>query len=302
MMEKPNTMKVISDSMGILDAIVAIGEVDGVDGLILESRGGTKGTPHERNSDYLEALETIILRLQRLGQPHINIFVVSTQSMKTWNMNERALTVDGLVNISLVSESASQIRRKICKAQQEKKENLNSKGGNPTKRILISCSLEKEAWETVVQNNFMTIDDNDIDLVNQEFDPSAFEPSKEHIVKAIAVRRGQQTFRNALLNAYNGRCAVTRTQLTSVLEAAHISPYSGKWTNHITNGILLRADVHTLFDLGLIGIDPEYYIHVSNCLKITEYFQYHGKKLHLPNDPQHWPSQSSLKTRLLPDK
>jgi len=42
-----------------------------------------------------------------------------------------------------------------------------------------------------------------------------------------------------------------------VLEAAHIKPYRGKTDSHLENGLLLRADLHTLFDLNLIGVEPD---------------------------------------------
>ncbi|WP_200883691.1 HNH endonuclease [Archangium violaceum] len=52
--------------------------------------------------------------------------------------------------------------------------------------------------------------------------------------------------------AYGGRCALTDCEEPRVLEAAHIFPYHGPQTNHVTNGLLLRADLHVLFDLGLL--------------------------------------------------
>ena len=68
-------------------------------------------------------------------------------------------------------------------------------------------------------------------------------------------RRGQSVFRKQLLAAYNGQCAITRCDVEDVLEAAHIISYKGEETNHIGNGLLLRADIHTLFDLGLLAVD-----------------------------------------------
>jgi putative restriction endonuclease len=76
------------------------------------------------------------------------------------------------------------------------------------------------------------------------------------LVRSVIQRRGQQTFRNHLIQAYDGRCAISGCGVLDVLEAAHIVPYLGPATNKVSNGLLLRADLHTLFDCGLIGIDP----------------------------------------------
>ena len=76
-------------------------------------------------------------------------------------------------------------------------------------------------------------------------------------MRAICIRRGQPAFRAALLAAYGGRCAITGCDVEDVLEAAHISPYSGPSSSHASNGLLLRADIHTLFDCGLVAFDPK---------------------------------------------
>src|SRR5208283_1458549 len=68
---------------------------------------------------------------------------------------------------------------------------------------------------------------------------------------------GQQGFRNALRKRYGNRCLVTGCKALAVLEAAHIKPYQCEGDNHPENGLLLRADIHTLFDLDLLGIEPD---------------------------------------------
>lgn len=76
------------------------------------------------------------------------------------------------------------------------------------------------------------------------------------IRKSIQKRQGQEKFRNALINYYQGRCAISGCEVTGVLEAAHVEPYCFSKNNNPNNGILLRADLHTLFDLNLIVIHP----------------------------------------------
>lgn len=73
----------------------------------------------------------------------------------------------------------------------------------------------------------------------------------------IRARRGQQRFRDELRRTHGDRCLVTGCRALEVLEAAHISPYRGEQDHHVQNGLLLRADVHTLFDLDLLGFEPD---------------------------------------------
>lgn len=73
----------------------------------------------------------------------------------------------------------------------------------------------------------------------------------------ITRRRGQPHFRNMLLHRYGSRCLITGCKVVAVLEAAHIDPYRSDAHNHPGNGLLLRADIHTLFDLDLLGIEPK---------------------------------------------
>jgi putative restriction endonuclease len=127
------------------------------------------------------------------------------------------------------------------------------------------------------------------------FDPaSAGQP--ERAVRAITVRRGQANFRNALLDAYARRCAMTACSVVDVLEAAHITPYMGATTNHVTNGLLLRADLHTLFDCGLLSVEPiSRTIVIGAGLVGSTYEALSGRKLRAPKNPSHSPSQRSLK-------
>ncbi|RQS32724.1 HNH endonuclease [Burkholderia sp. Bp8990] len=104
-------------------------------------------------------------------------------------------------------------------------------------------------------------------------------------MRAVFLRRGQGKFRKALLNAYEKRCAVTGCTMEDVLEAAHIIPYNGDDTNRCDNGLLLRADIHTLFDLGLLWVNREMKVEIANALQRTEYGELHGKGLRLPTDP-----------------
>lgn len=109
------------------------------------------------------------------------------------------------------------------------------------------------------------------------------EDQRRRVLATIVRRQGQASFRTALLEAYAGRCAITGCGVVDVLEAAHVYPYQGAATNSLSNGLLLRADVHTLFDLYLISVEPETKIVLAApTLRDTEYGQLDGSRLGQP--------------------
>lgn len=130
---------------------------------------------------------------------------------------------------------------------------------------------------------------------DQEFDARQVEDERKKVLRSIVRRQGQSRFRKALICAYQGQCAITGCIVTELLEAAHIHPYMGEQTNKVTNGLLLRADIHTLFDLGLIHISSSTLrVLVSAKLKGTEYESLHQKSLNLPLGAEHHPSTEAL--------
>jgi hypothetical protein len=122
------------------------------------------------------------------------------------------------------------------------------------------------------------------------------EDARTKVLASIYRRRGQQAFRLALLDAYSRRCAITGCTAVDVLEAAHIKPYRGDHTNVLTNGLLLRADVHTLFDLNLIALEDSGKVVVSSKLDTTEYSKLAGTTAHLPMAARVRPLPSLLKS------
>lgn len=127
------------------------------------------------------------------------------------------------------------------------------------------------------------------------FDPTNIEDARKKKFASIVMRQGQPVFRRQLLEAYERRCALTDCPVEAVLEAAHICGYMGPQTNHVRNGLLLRADLHTLYDRALIAIDPESRrVSIAPELKGTEYASLAGHPLRLPDDPRHRPSPEAL--------
>ncbi|MAS93124.1 MAG: hypothetical protein CMO55_08000 [Verrucomicrobiales bacterium] len=129
-----------------------------------------------------------------------------------------------------------------------------------------------------------------------DFDPANIQDGRLTEIGNIVRRRGQPAFRRQLLEAYGNRCAISGCDVSETLEAAHILPYSGPETNHPANGLLLRSDIHALFDLGRITIDPETMtVEVDPALVGTEYEQFHGKELPEPCEQSAAPNREALK-------
>jgi hypothetical protein len=129
----------------------------------------------------------------------------------------------------------------------------------------------------------------------EPFDPKNISDGRTRIIGSIIRRLGQQSFRRKLISAYNARCVLTRCKTIWVLEAAHITPYRGVRTNAVANGLLLRADVHTLFDLALISIEPSKFVaRVSTLLEGSHYEELDGRQPTLPKKLAHHPSAAAL--------
>lgn len=106
-------------------------------------------------------------------------------------------------------------------------------------------------------------------------------------------RRGREKFRERILKAYDHSCAITGCKIVRLLEAAHIVPYRASKGNKESHGILLRSDIHALFDVGLISINPKTW---SVCcsqdiLSDPYYKQLNGSRITLPINEDHKPDQ-----------
>lgn len=116
---------------------------------------------------------------------------------------------------------------------------------------------------------------------------------KEHVLQVR--REKQEEFRKSLFEAYRGHCAITDVAVKEVLQAAHIIPYRGVHTQTPTNGLLLRADFHLLYDSHLLSIEPvSHTIELSKRLRETSYQSYAGRTIRLPERRDLFPCESSL--------
>lgn len=127
-------------------------------------------------------------------------------------------------------------------------------------------------------------------------------PAWEKYGEAVLVRPrlGQAGFRIAVLEAYDRACAVTTEHSLPVLEAAHIRPYADDAGVHdVTNGLLLRSDIHKLFDRGYVTVTPDFRFRVSDALREDyangkTYFALQDRPIVLPSDPRLIPSREAL--------
>lgn len=132
---------------------------------------------------------------------------------------------------------------------------------------------------------------------------AAYETDQKRFGEAYLTRGrlGQGAFRVLVTDAYQRRCAVTGERTLPVLEAAHIKPYALSGPHRVSNGMLLRSDLHKLFDLGYVTVTPDLRLEVSKRLKAEwengrEYYAYHGRELQIrPSNPISLPSPEYLR-------
>lgn len=115
----------------------------------------------------------------------------------------------------------------------------------------------------------------------------------------VLPRLGQGAFRVIVTDMYKRQCALTNSHVLHVLDAAHIRPYAEGGSHSPTNGLLMRQDVHTLFDRGYMTVAPDYRVEVSRRLKDEfdngkEYYALQGKTILLPGNPAFRPSAELL--------
>lgn len=115
----------------------------------------------------------------------------------------------------------------------------------------------------------------------------------------IRPRLGQGAFRILVTDNYRRRCAVSGERTLPALDAAHIRPFSAGGAHEASNGVLLRRDIHSLFDLGYVTITPDLKFEVSK--KIREeyengrhYYGLHGSSIAVPENPERRPDPLAL--------
>ncbi len=115
----------------------------------------------------------------------------------------------------------------------------------------------------------------------------------------IRPRLGQSSFRTAVLSAYGRRCTITGERTFPVLEAAHIRPFADTEAHDVRNGLLMRSDLHSLFDAGLVTVQSDFRVHVSSQIRERyengrDYYALEGRVIRLPTNEHERPLREYL--------
>lgn len=164
----------------------------------------------------------------------------------------------------------------------------------------------QDPWFDLVNWQSESVEATMSTLVAEEsaiYDGSQVQASlEEHIIELkeekftqTLIRPNQQMFRVMMLSTYQKTCAITGSKVAQVLDAAHIQPYAYKKMDKVNNGLLLRTDIHRLFDHGLIGVNENSMEAILSPKLIgSEYEEYEGIKLSLPTRARLHPSSALL--------
>jgi putative restriction endonuclease len=127
------------------------------------------------------------------------------------------------------------------------------------------------------------------------------EPSEQRYGAPVVrlPRLGQGSFRVLVTDAYHRRCAITGERTLPVLEAAHIKPYEKGGPHALDNGLLLRSDLHKLFDRGYVTVTVDHRLEVSSRIREEfengrDYYALHGKALVVPSNGWRAPSKENV--------
>lgn len=112
-------------------------------------------------------------------------------------------------------------------------------------------------------------------------------------------RRGQGAFRLMVMDAYGRRCAITGEGTLPALEAAHIRPFADTPVHSVQNGILMRSDIHDLFDQGYVTVTPDLSFHVSKRIRDefhngVIYYALDGSRIRIPERSEAQPDRGAL--------
>ena len=136
-------------------------------------------------------------------------------------------------------------------------------------------------------------------LIRRPFPGIAEEKARFGEPHLIRPRLGQGAFRVLVTDIYGRRCAVTRERTLPALEVAHIRPYGDGGAHEARNGLLLRRDIHSLFDSGYVTVTPDLDFEVSRRIKEEfengrHYYALHGQRISAPQDASERPDRDAL--------
>ena len=160
----------------------------------------------------------------------------------------------------------------------------------------LQQALSKALGPTLAR--FTVLEPNQaLEAGTQEDDALAAEPLK-FAASSIRARRGDRRLRTSLLRAYGDQCVITGASPRAILEVAYVVPFPKGNFNSTDNAILLRSDLHTLWDLNMIAVNPDTLcVEVDESLLATAYGEYAGRKITTPKSSVCAVSRVALKER-----
>jgi putative restriction endonuclease len=143
-------------------------------------------------------------------------------------------------------------------------------------------------WNAVNERVSRSAEDPDLQRRGRYGEPQLIRP-----------RLGQGAFRVLVTDTYKRRCVVTEERTLPALEAAHIRPYVDGGEHEARNGLLLRRDIHSLFDAGYVTVTPDLLFEVSRRIREEfdngrHYYELHGQSIREPDDPSLRPDPAAL--------
>lgn len=157
----------------------------------------------------------------------------------------------------------------------------------------LGVSPGREMWDAVVSRLGNSLAGIAAHRVGEVGPPRYGDPIE------ILPRLGQGTFRVLVTDAYDRRCAMTGERTLPVLDAAHIKPFALEGENRVSNGLLLRSDLHRLFDRGYLTVRPDFKVEVSRRIREEysngrDYYALSGREIRLPADTRWRPDPHFL--------
>lgn len=250
--------KIINDNGIILDCTFELGKDQNKHGLILHSRSG------RNNSQYNDGLEIILNRLKKLGFTFVDIFIISNELIKIFTQKQRQILIDNQ-SIFLNVDDINKLRKKIGSVQKDIKTNPKTKGGNPTKKILLfHPEINNKMWSNIANNTFQHIDNQTFESLYNSFEievelflkqniiekPFGKNNPKKQSVSTLYYERDPKVKAWVLKNS-NGKCGLCKKQAPFLnknnipyLEVHHIKSLSEGGEDTIENTIAVCPNCH----------------------------------------------------------
>lgn len=151
-----------------------------------------------------------------------------------------------------------------------------------SKTSLISAFIPENPCKIVQKTKQNKTKQNVVPNLGKEFNVEQND-ERNFVSRKMALRKGQSRFRKNMMTLWKN-CCISGCEINSIIEAAHVAPFRGEKDHHIQNGLILRVDIHRLFDSYLIGINPDTMeIELAPQLMDSEYIIFRGAKIKSPS-------------------